>query len=168
MSVTLGIVMDPIASIKVAKDTSLALLLAAQKRGWHLRYMEQSDLYLEQGIARAKARPLSVADSPDNWYQLGQEEDLALGDLDVILMRKDPPFDSEYIYSTYLLEAAQNQGALVVNNPQSLRDCNEKIFRHPVSPVLPAGPGEPQHRATAPVPPHPGGRDLQTPGRHGW
>ncbi len=128
MSVTLGIVMDPIASIKVAKDTSLALLLAAQERGWTLIYMEQGDLYLDQGVARARARVLTVADDPNDWYQLQEPRDIALGELDTILMRKDPPFDSEYIYSTYILEAAQRQGALVVNNPQSLRDCNEKVF----------------------------------------
>lgn len=128
MSVTLGIVMDPIASIKVVKDTSLALLLAAQEKGWQLIYMEQDDLYLEQGIAKARARGLTVSDNESAWYQLEEPRDIALGDLDTILMRKDPPFDSEYVYSTYILEAAAKQGALVVNNPQSLRDCNEKIF----------------------------------------
>lgn len=120
--------MDPIASIAYYKDTSLALLLAAQERGWDLLYMEQSDLYSVQGEARARVRPLFVADSADSWYELGPAEDKRLGDINVILMRKDPPFDNEYIYSTYILEAAQQQGALVVNDPRSLRDCNEKIF----------------------------------------
>lgn len=128
MGFSLGIVMDPIDSIKVAKDTSLALLLAAQERGWTLYYMEQGDLYLEQGIACAQARQLSVADDEADWYQLQDSQTIRLGELDAILMRKDPPFDSEYVYSTYILEAAQKQGALVVNNPQSLRDCNEKVF----------------------------------------
>ncbi len=128
MSIILGIVMDPISTIKPHKDTSLAMLLAAQKRGWTLLYMEQSDLYLTQGEARANTRPLTVNDDSQNWYVLGESEDRNLGDLDVILMRKDPPFDSEFVYSTYILEAAETQGALVVNKPQSLRDCNEKIF----------------------------------------
>lgn len=128
MAISLGVVMDPIADIKFYKDTTLALLLAAQERGWDLYYMEQKDLYLIQGEARASTRNLFVADNGDSWYELGLQEDKKLGDLDVILMRKDPPFDNEYIYSTYILEAAQEQGALVVNDPRSLRDCNEKIF----------------------------------------
>ncbi|MDO8343410.1 MAG: glutathione synthase [Cellvibrio sp.] len=128
MAISLGVVMDPIADIKVYKDTTLALLLAAQERGWDLHYMEQSDLYLLQGEARANTRNLFVADNGDSWFELGLHEDKKLGDLDVIIMRKDPPFDNEYIYSTYILEAAQIQGALVVNDPRSLRDCNEKIF----------------------------------------
>jgi len=128
MSISLGIVMDPIGAIKVQKDTSLALLLAAQARGWSLYYMEQRDLFLDGGIAKARVRTLNASDDQSNWYELADEQVMALGDLDTILMRKDPPFDSEYVYSTYILETAQNQGALVVNNPQSLRDCNEKIF----------------------------------------
>lgn len=128
MAISLGVVMDPIADIKFYKDTTLALLLAAQERGWDLHYMEQSDLYMLQGEARANTRNLFVADNGDSWFELGLHEDKKLGDLDVIIMRKDPPFDNEYIYSTYILEAAQNQGALVVNDPRSLRDCNEKIF----------------------------------------
>jgi len=128
MTISLGVVMDPIANIKYYKDTTLALLLAAQERGWNLHYMEQSDLYMLQGAPRASTRALFVADNADSWYELGPREDKSLGDLDVILMRKDPPFDNEYIYSTYILEAAEKQGALVLNNPRSLRDCNEKIF----------------------------------------
>lgn len=128
MAISLGVVMDPIADIKFYKDTTLALLLAAQQRGWDLHYMEQRDLYLLQGQARANTRNLFVADNGDSWFELGLHEDRKLGDLDVIIMRKDPPFDNEYVYSTYILEAAQNQGALVVNDPRSLRDCNEKIF----------------------------------------
>lgn len=128
MAISLGVVMDPIADIKFYKDTTLALLLAAQERGWNLNYMEQRDLYLLQGEARATTRNLFVADNSDSWFELGLHEDKKLGDLDVIIMRKDPPFDNEYVYSTYILEAAQHQGALVVNDPRSLRDCNEKIF----------------------------------------
>lgn len=128
MAISLGVVMDPIADIKYYKDTTLALLLAAQEQGWDLHYMEQRDLYLLQGEARATMRNLFVDDDSHSWYELGLSEDRRLGDLDVILMRKDPPFDNEYLYSTYILEAAQHQGALVVNDPRSLRDCNEKVF----------------------------------------
>lgn len=125
---SLGVIMDPIASINPKKDTSLALLLAAQARGWALWYMEQSDLALSDGVAFARQRPLQVFDSLDQWFRLGEAEERALTELDCILMRKDPPFDSEYIYTTYLLEVAEKQGVLVANKPQSLRDCNEKIF----------------------------------------
>ncbi|UUC50825.1 glutathione synthase [Pseudomonas citronellolis] len=128
MSVRLGIVMDPIASINFKKDSSLAMLLAAQARGWTLFYMEQQDLYQKANAARAKIRPLKVFDDVERWYELDQEIDLPLAELDVILMRKDPPFNNEYIYSTYLLEQAERAGTLVVNRPQSLRDCNEKFF----------------------------------------
>lgn len=128
MSVRLGIVMDPIASISYKKDSSLAMLLAAQERGWELFYMEQEDLYLGAGKARAKMQPLKVFANPEHWFELEAEQDTALADLDVILMRKDPPFDMEFVYSTYLLEQAESDGVLVVNRPQSLRDCNEKLF----------------------------------------
>ncbi|MBM7062351.1 glutathione synthase [Pseudomonas sp. UL073] len=128
MSVRLGIVMDPIARISFKKDSSLAMLLAAQARGWSLHYMEQQDLYQGGGEARARVRPLKVFADPQRWFELGGESDIALADLDVILMRKDPPFDMEFVYSTYLLEQAERAGVLVVNRPQSLRDCNEKLF----------------------------------------
>lgn len=120
--------MDPIETIKPAKDTSLAMLIAAQARGWELLYMEQGDLYLHAGEARARVRKLSVWDAPAGWFQLSEEHDEALGQLDVILMRKDPPVDSEFIYSTYILERAEAAGALVINRPQALRDANEKAF----------------------------------------
>ena len=128
MTVKLGVVMDPIADINVKKDTTLAMLLAAQRRGWELYYMEQNDLSLDQGLARGIVRRLSVQDNPDSWYELGSPQDIALSELDVLLMRKDPPFDMDFIYSTYILEAAQRAGTLVVNDPRSLRDCNEKLF----------------------------------------
>ena len=128
MSVRLGIVMDPIARISYKKDSSLAMLLAAQERGWSLFYMEQQDLYQGQGQARARMRALKVFADPQHWFELEDEQDCALSDLDVILMRKDPPFDMEFVYSTYLLEQAEAAGVLVVNHPQSLRDCNEKLF----------------------------------------
>ena len=128
MTIKLGVVMDPIADINVKKDTTLAMLLAAQRRGWELYYMEQSDLSLDQGLARATVRRLSVEDNPESWFEVGSPQDIALSDLDVVLMRKDPPFDMDFIYSTYILEAAQREGTLVVNDPRSLRDCNEKLF----------------------------------------
>jgi glutathione synthase len=128
MTLSIGVVMDPISDIKFHKDTTLALLLAAQSRGWSLHYMEQSYLYLLQGEARATTRRLTVRKDPDDFFCLGTSEDRPLAQLDVILMRKDPPFDNEFIYSTYILEAAQKQGTLVVNDPRSLRDCNEKVF----------------------------------------
>ncbi len=128
MSVRLGIVMDPIAQISYKKDSSLAMLLAAQARGWSLFYMEQKDLYQAAGVARGRTRPLKVFADPQRWFEFGDEQDMPLAELDVILMRKDPPFDNEFVYSTYLLEQAEEAGTLVVNRPQSLRDCNEKFF----------------------------------------
>lgn len=128
MSLKLGVVMDPIESIVVKKDTTLAMLLAAQRLGWDLFYMQQSDLYLDQGAARGIMTPVEVKDDELDWYTLGSENDQSLASLDVILMRKDPPFDMDFVYSTYILEQAQREGCLVVNNPQSLRDCNEKLF----------------------------------------
>jgi glutathione synthase len=128
MSIRLGIVMDPIVGIAFKKDSSLAMLLAAQARGWSLFYMEQQDLYQQASIARARTRPLQVFEDPQHWFELQDEQDIALSELDVILMRKDPPFDNEFVYSTYLLEQAEQTGVLVVNRPQSLRDCNEKLF----------------------------------------
>ena len=128
MSKSLGVVMDPISSINYKKDTTLALLLAAQRRGYRLFYMEQQHLFLENGNPRAEVRPLKVIENPFKWYELGEGSSIPLEELDVVLMRKDPPFDSEFIYSTYILEAAERRGTLVVNKPQSLRDCNEKVF----------------------------------------
>ncbi|OBY87665.1 MULTISPECIES: glutathione synthase [Pseudomonas] len=128
MSVRLGIVMDPIAQISFKKDSSLAMLLAAQARGWQLFYMEQQDLYQKENVARGRMRPLKVFYDPAHWFELEEEVDQPLSELDVILMRKDPPFDNEFVYSTYLLEQAEAAGTLVVNKPQSLRDCNEKYF----------------------------------------
>src|SRR5579872_6010978 len=125
---TLGVVMDPIGAIKPYKDTTLAMLLAAQARGWKLLYMEQPDLYLAQGEARARRRTLSVKDDTHHWFELGAEEDGPMQGMDLVLMRKDPPFDMEYIYTTYVLERAEAAGVMVVNRPQSLRDANEKAF----------------------------------------
>jgi len=128
MSVRVGIVMDPIERISYKKDSSLAMLLAAQARGWSLFYMEQQDLYQVAGQARARMKPLKVFANPEHWFEFEDEIDSGLDDLDVILMRKDPPFDMDFIYTTYLLEQAERAGTLIVNKPQSLRDCNEKLF----------------------------------------
>jgi glutathione synthase len=128
MTMKLAVVMDPIAGINVKKDTTLAILQAAQKRGWTLYYVEQSGLYLDNGKAMAIMHPLTVFDDPQVWFSLGEEIHIALTSVDVVLMRKDPPFDNEYIYSTYILEAAEQEGTLIINKPQSLRDCNEKFF----------------------------------------
>ena len=128
MGKSLGVVMDPIQSIKYNKDTTLSLLLAAQRQGFKLFYMEQRHLFLQDGDPRAEVRPLTVFEDENKWYELGGASSVPLEELDVILMRKDPPFDAEFIYSTYILEAAERRGTLVVNKPQSLRDCNEKVF----------------------------------------
>ncbi|MCW8919017.1 MAG: glutathione synthase [Gammaproteobacteria bacterium] len=128
MAITLGVVMDPIGDITFHKDSTLAMLQAAQRRGWALRYMEMADLYCRDGMAMARMAPLQVMDDAQCWYRLGQAEEGPLHQLDVILMRKDPPFDMEYIYATYLLELAERRGSLVVNRPASLRDANEKVF----------------------------------------
>ncbi|MEH6811828.1 MAG: glutathione synthase [Motiliproteus sp.] len=128
MSLKIGVVMDPIESISYKKDSTLAMLWAAQDRGWELFYMEQADLYSRDGIAKGRMAPLTVARDPQKWFERGEYDSRPLADLDVILMRKDPPFDNEFIYSTYLLEQAEQEGTLIVNRTQSLRDCNEKLF----------------------------------------
>lgn len=124
----LGIVMDPISDINIKKDSSFAMLLAAQSKGYEIYYMQMEDLYLMTGQARAKTKILKVEYNFDKWYEFIESQDIALNELDVILMRKDPPFDTEYIYATYILERAEIEGTLIVNKPQSLRDCNEKLF----------------------------------------
>jgi glutathione synthase len=128
MTVRLAIVMDPIRTIKVYKDSSFAMLLAAQARGWELVYLEQSDLYLRDGAAFARARNLQVRDQESDWFELGEPYSQPLADLDVILMRKDPPLNLEFLYTTYMLEQAEHAGVLVVNRPEALRNSNEKLF----------------------------------------
>ena len=129
MSIRLGVVMDPIASIKTYKDSTFAMLLAAQARGWELYYMEQQDLFLRDGISFGRMRPLSVTDDRDDWFTWRDNvKELPLHELNAILMRKDPPLDLEYLYSTYLLEQAEARGTLIVNRCASLRDANEKLF----------------------------------------
>ena len=124
----LGVVMDPIGAINYVKDSTLAMLLAAQARGFALCYLEQRDLLLRDGIAYGRMRPLTVRADPKDWFTLGDAAVAPLGSLDCLLMRKDPPFDTEYIYSTYILERAEDAGVLLVNRPQGLRDMNEKVY----------------------------------------
>ena len=128
MTIKIGIVMDPISDIKIHKDSSFAMLLEAQSRGWELYYLEMQDLYLDNGRCFASSKKLTVQRDPENWYQLQEATEHPLSELDAVLMRKDPPFDTEYIYATYLLERAEDEGCLIVNKPQSLRDANEKLF----------------------------------------
>jgi glutathione synthase len=128
MSIKLGIVMDPIDDINYKKDSSLAMLWAAQQKGWELLYMEQSDLYSRDGDVRARMAPISVDMNPNKWFEREAYQDLSLTELDIILMRKDPPFDNEFIYTTHLLAVAEAAGVLIVNRTQSLRDFNEKLF----------------------------------------
>ncbi len=127
-SLRVGVVMDPIESITPKKDSSLAMLLEATRRGAEIHYLQQADLKLLAGDALGNSRILNVRDDLLDWFTLGSEQEIRLGELDVILMRKDPPFDMEYIYSTYILERAEHAGALIVNCPQSLRDMNEKAY----------------------------------------
>lgn len=128
MILKIGIIMDSIASININKDSSFAILLEAQKRDHIIHYMEMNDLYLNGGSPYARTRQIKLKNNPKKWYIFTQEKHISLSELDVILMRKDPPFNTEFIYSTYILERAEEKGVLVINKPQSLRDCNEKMF----------------------------------------
>ena len=129
MTIRLGVIMDAIENINVKKDSTLSMLVAAQARGWRIDYMQQSDLYLDSGRAMARTQSLeALSFDPDNWYSAAPSRPLPLAKFDVLLMRVDPPFDNEYVYTTYMLDAAEKEGVLVVNKPSSLRDCNEKIF----------------------------------------
>lgn len=137
MSKLMIFVMDPIANINFKKDSTLAIALAAQSAGWQLAYSELSDLFIEDGAAYADTRPLQVFDDPTHWFELGDRKTEALGEDHVVMMRKDPPFDSPFLYATHILQRAANAGAMVVNNPQSLRDCNEKLFATQFSDLCP-------------------------------
>ena len=128
MAFSLGVVMDPIAKIKVHKDSTFAMLLEGQRRGCPIWYMEQGDLALRDGRCIAHMRSLEVRDAREQWFSLGESRTQPLDELDVVLMRKDPPFDMEYVYTTYLLEQAEARGSLIVNRPGALRNANEKLF----------------------------------------
>ena len=124
----IGIVMDPIGSIIPKKDSSLAMLLEASRRDAEIHYFEQQDLRMLSGKAIGRSTLLTVRDDSDDWFDFGEQRDIELGDLDAILMRKDPPFNMEYVYTTYILDRAALAGALIINAPQALRDMNEKAY----------------------------------------
>ncbi len=128
MSITIGIVMDPIESITPYKDTTLAMMLAAQARGWTVHCIDQKDMYLDQGRAFASRRKVKVFDDNEHWFEAEAYTDAPLSEHDIILMRKDPPFDMDFIYTTYILERAATEGVYVSNRPNSLRDVNEKLY----------------------------------------
>jgi glutathione synthase len=128
MTLSVAVLMDPIGAIKIAKDSTFAMLLEAQRRGHELHYFEQGDLALRDGAPWARIAPLSVREDPQGWYTLGPAQWRDLRELDVVLMRKDPPVDAQFIYDSMVLEAAQRGGVAVINDPRSLRDCNEKLF----------------------------------------
>ncbi len=128
MSIKIGIIMDPLPSINIKKDSTFAMMLAAQKSNWEIHTIYQPDLYTENEVPRAFSRITHVEDNPDNWFNFSSEQDIDLSSLDVILMRKDPPFDIEYIATTYILQLAEQRGSLIVNKAASLRDNNEKMF----------------------------------------
>ncbi|WP_046078939.1 glutathione synthase [Halomonas sp. HG01] len=123
-----GVVMDPIADLSFKKDTSLAMLWAAQDRGWSLHYMEQEDLFLRDGRAHARMCDLEVFRDAERWYALGEAEARPLAELDVVLMRKDPPVDGHFLNAVHLLGFAEREGVLVVNPTRALLECNEKLF----------------------------------------
>lgn len=127
MAIKLGVVMDPIEDINPKKDSTLAMLLAAQQRGWEIHYFLQNDLFLSDGVAKGRSTQISVKKNLESWFEKGDQKQIDLADLDIVLMRKDPPFNMEFIYTTYLLEEAEKQGVLIVNKPASLRDINEKF-----------------------------------------
>ena len=123
-----GVEMDPIESINFKKESTLAMMLEAQSRKHQLFYMTPDSLYINEKGAFAIAKTLQVKNDPTGWFDFKEEKQIKLSELDVILMRQDPPFNSNYIYNTYVLESAEKEGVLVVNKPSSLRDCNEKVF----------------------------------------
>ncbi|MBV8158581.1 MAG: glutathione synthase [Dyella sp.] len=128
MTLSVAVLMDPIGAIKIAKDTTFAMLLEAQRRGHALYYLEEGDLAIRGGEPWGRLAPLSVRDDPSGWYMLGEPEWRDLRGIDVLLMRKDPPVDSQFVYDTMVAELAERGGVMVVNRPQALRDCNEKLF----------------------------------------
>lgn len=124
----LGVVMDPISSINIKKDSTFEMIWQAQQLGWQIDYLEMNDLSIDNGRALGSARTVTAHQDTNHWFDLSERRTIELGELDAILMRKDPPFDMEFVYSTYILELAEQQGALVVNSPSALRDCNEKAY----------------------------------------
>lgn len=133
-----AIIMDPIEQIKTYKDTSFRIALEAQARGYQVLYVQLKDMFIQQGTAMARVQALTVIDQEHDYFQLGAAEIVPMGELDVIFMRKDPPFDIEFVYATHILDLAARDGALVVNRPQSLRDCSEKLFTAWFPELIPA------------------------------
>src|SRR5688572_12516713 len=127
MALDVAVVMDPIGKIKIGKDTSFAMMLEAQRRGHRLHYVFPGGLSLDGSRAMARVAPVSVHDDPADWYRLGEAQTLPLAGFDVVLMRTDPPVDADYLYDTHILAIAQAEGVLVLNDPQGLRDLNEKL-----------------------------------------
>ncbi len=128
MKISIGFVMDPISTINPQKDSTVAMIRAALKKSWSVYYMEQKNLFISNGIAYAQHHKLTLTEDDKNWYKIDDEMISPLSDINIIMMRKDPPFDNEYLYSTYILELAEQAGSLIVNKPQSLRDANEKLY----------------------------------------
>lgn len=133
----IGMLMDPIAHIQVHHDTSFAMLLETQRRGWENYYMEPQDIWLRDGVAWGRMQKIHVQDNSEHWFDLDDAVEQPLSDLDILFMRKDPPFNMDYIYLTYLLEQAEAQGVLVINKPASLREANEKLFAAWFAPCCP-------------------------------
>lgn len=127
-AMNMGVVMDPIDTIKPYKDSSFAMLLAAQRRGWSSWYFELGDLFVRDGQAFGHARPVEVCDHTSDWFTLGEPRIMPLGELDILLMRKDPPFDARYLHATQILALAERDGTLVANRPSALQAVNEKLF----------------------------------------
>ena len=127
-TINIGFVMDPIETITPYKDSTFAMMLEAQKRGWQVHYIQQSDIYVEDGVVGCVSQALELSDNSERWFKPLQSHNQPMAALDCVLMRKDPPFDMEYIYSTYLLELAEAQGCLVLNRPGSIRSANEKFL----------------------------------------
>lgn len=140
MPISVAVIMDPITTIKVQKDSTFAMLLEVQRRDWEILYAEQNHLHARDGRSIAQLAPLQVQDDPKDWFKLGRAKTMPLDACDVILMRKDPPFDMEYIYTTYLLDQPAQAGSLVINHPAALRNANEKLaatlFPEVCAPVL--------------------------------
>lgn len=128
MTTRIGVVMNPITRIKPDKDSTLALLLEAQRRGYELAYLEPEDLFVDNGTAFGHCRNLAVQDSTRTWFTLADPEPVPLAELDYILMRQDPPVDSRFVTATHLLSLAERQGGTVINSPRALRDGNEKLL----------------------------------------
>ena len=124
----LGVVMDPIESINFKKDSTLAMMIEAQSKGHEIFYITPNALFIDSGIAFASSAKIEVKDNPSDWFSLEEEKIIKLSELNSILMRQDPPFNSDYIYNTYVLEMASREGVNIFNNPRSLRDCNEKVY----------------------------------------